>query len=224
MKRENKEKEKVLKEFSQYLNEQLKESGKKNIDLANYMGVSGPTVSEWRSGKKMPSAYRMRRLNDFFIAQKNNDKTKWTLTTETFNYGEKPKEEWVKIPLLGVVAAGIPMDAVENIEDWEQIPASMGNDKEYFALRIKGQSMEPVIGDGDRVIVKKQPDVDSGQVAVVLVNGNEATVKKIKKLENGIWLIGFNPSVYAPTFYSAEEIQSLPVQIIGRVVESRKSF
>lgn len=130
----------------------------------------------------------------------------------------------VKIPVLGNVAAGIPITAITDVDDWEEIPEKMANNGNYFALRIKGQSMEPRIKNGDVVIVKQQEDVDSGDVAIVLVNGDEATVKEVKKLESGIMLIGWNTSVYSPRFYSNEDIKTLPVRIIGKVVELRGKF
>ena len=130
----------------------------------------------------------------------------------------------VRIPVLGNVAAGIPITAITDVEDWEEIPEKMANNGNYFALRIKGQSMEPRIKNGDVVIVKQQEDVDSGDVAIVLVNGDEATVKEIKKLDTGIMLIGWNTAVYSPRFYSAKDIKSLPVRIIGKVVELRGKF
>lgn len=130
----------------------------------------------------------------------------------------------VRIPVLGNVAAGIPITAVTDMDEWEEIPQSMANTGNYFALRIKGQSMEPRICNGDVVIVKQQSDVDTGDVAIVLVNGDEATVKEVKKLDTGIMLIGWNTAVYSPRFYSAKDIKSLPVRIIGKVVELRGKF
>lgn len=130
----------------------------------------------------------------------------------------------VRIPVLGNVAAGIPITAVTDVEDWEEIPEKLASSGTYFALRIKGQSMEPRIKNGDVVIVRQQDDVDSGDVAIVLVNGDEATVKEIKKLDTGIMLIGWNTAVYSPRFYSANDIKSLPVRIIGKVVELRGKF
>lgn len=130
----------------------------------------------------------------------------------------------VRIPVLGNVAAGIPITAVTDVEDWEEIPEAMAKTGSYFALRIKGQSMEPRICNGDVVIVKQQSDVDTGDVAIVLVNGDEATVKEVKKLDTGIMLIGWNTAVYSPRFYSAKDIKSLPVKIIGKVVELRGKF
>lgn len=130
----------------------------------------------------------------------------------------------VRIPVLGRVAAGIPIEAIEDVEDWEEIPESMAKNGEYFALRIKGESMSPKLQPGDIVIVKKQNDVDTGDTAIVLVNGNDATVKQIKKTETGIMLVGLNLEIYQPHFYSNKEIEELPVKIIGKVVESRHTW
>lgn len=130
----------------------------------------------------------------------------------------------VRIPILGRVVAGIPLEAITDIEGYEEITPKMASLGEYFALRIKGHSMEPRIEDGEIVIVKQQEDVESGDVAIVLVNGDEATCKQVKKSPEGITLIGFNPVVYPPHFYSNKEIEELPVRVIGRVVESRKTW
>ena len=99
----------------------------------------------------------------------------------------------------------------------------MAQQGDFFALQIKGSSMEPKFSEGDVVVVRKQEDVDNGDIAIVLVNGNEATVKKIKKFENGINLIPTNPE-YDVLTYSTEEIENLPVRIIGKVVELRAKF
>ena len=135
--------------------------------------------------------------------------------------GNTSPAKGIRIPVLGRVAAGIPIEAITNIEDWEEIPQSMAKTGEYFALKIAGKSMEPRMMDGDVVIVRRQPDVDSGDIAVVLVNGNDATVKQISKSDAGLTLIGWNPSVYIPKTYNKKECQELPVTILGKVVEIR---
>ena len=94
---------------------------------------------------------------------------------------------------------------------------------EYFALQIKGDSMEPTISNGDYVIVKRQETCDSGQIAILCVNGDNATCKKIIRQENGIMLVPFN-SNYSTVFYSNEEIESIPITIFGVVVEQRRKF
>ena len=130
----------------------------------------------------------------------------------------------VRIPVLGRVVAGIPIEAVEEILDYEEITPELAATGEFFALKIRGHSMDPRMMEGDVVIVRKQEDVESGDVAIVLVNGNEATVKRVKKQEEGITLIATNTSVYEPHFYSNKEIKTLPVQILGKVVELRGKF
>ena len=142
----------------------------------------------------------------------------------TVDYLLNIEEQPTRIPVLGTVKAGIPITAIQEILDYEEISSEMARCGEYFALRIKGDSMEPRMHEGDVVIVKKQSTVDSGQIAIVLVNGDEATVKKVRFRDNGIELIAFNSYAYEPHFYSAEEIRRLPVEIIGRVVELRAKF
>ena len=135
-----------------------------------------------------------------------------------------PHSQGIRIPILGRVVAGIPLEAITDIEGYEEITPKMASLGEYFALRIKGHSMEPQILDGDIVICKCQSDVESGNIAIVLVNGDEATCKQIKKSPEGVTLIGFNPLVYPPHFYSNKEIETLPVNVIGKVVELRRSL
>ncbi|MEG1564284.1 MAG: S24 family peptidase, partial [Bacteroides sp.] len=131
------------------------------------------------------------------------------------------KGDTVSIPILGDVAAGIPIEALENILGYEDIsPDLLKYGDEFFGLRIKGNSMEPRICEGDIVIVKKQSTAVSGDVVVVLINGESATVKRIKRSENGIMLCPFNHD-YEPAYYSNEDIETLPVAVIGKVIELR---
>lgn len=139
---------------------------------------------------------------------------------ETVNFIPKG----VQIPVLGYVIAGVPISAIEDIIDYEEISAEMAATGEYFGLKIKGKSMQPTFAEGDVIIVRQQPDVESNEIAVVLVNGDEGTVKRIKKSDNGITLIGDNVAAYSPHFYTNEEINQLPIKIIGKVVELRRSF
>ena len=130
----------------------------------------------------------------------------------------------IKIPVLGQVAAGIPIESITDILDYEEIPAHMAQDgSEFFALQLKGDSMEPRMKSGDVVIVRKQETCDSGDIAIVCVNGDEATCKKVLKQSDGILLMPFN-SAYSPTFYSNEQIENLPVRIFGKVMELRAKF
>ena len=129
----------------------------------------------------------------------------------------------VKIPVFGNVAAGIPIDAITDIEDYEEITEELAASGEYVALKIKGDSMEPKMSQGDVVIVRVQPTIESGEIAIVLINGDNATCKKVKKTEEGIMLISLN-SAYEPMFYSNKQIEELPIRIFGKVVELRAKF
>ena len=136
---------------------------------------------------------------------------------------EAAQHSGTRIPVLGRVAAGIPIDAIEDVLDWEDISEDMTKTGEFFGLRIKGDSMQPRIVEGDVVIVRSQNDAESGDVVIVQVNGDQATCKRLAKYQTGISLISFNP-LYAPINFTNEEIESLPVVIIGKVVENRQKY
>ena len=133
------------------------------------------------------------------------------------------KSKGIKIPVLGRVIAGIPIEAIEEIIDYEEISESLAKSGEFFALQIKGDSMEPEMREGDIAIVRKQETAETGDIAIILVNGDDATVKKVRMLDDGIMLIPFNPK-YTPWAYTAEECESLPVRIVGKVIECRRKY
>lgn len=130
----------------------------------------------------------------------------------------------VKVPILGKVVAGLPISAYEDILGFEEITPEMAAQGEHYALRVTGDSMYPQICDGDIVLVRVQSDVESEDVAVVFINGDEATLKKVKKEDKGITIYGYNSAVYEPHFFTNEEIKKLPITISGKVVELRRSF
>lgn len=127
------------------------------------------------------------------------------------------------IPVLGDVAAGVPIEAIEDILDYEEISNVMAKTGEYFGLRIKGDSMSPRIVEGDVVIVRQQNDAENGDLVIVLVNGDSATCKRLMKYKDGISLISFNPA-YEPMTFSKDEIINKPIKIIGKVVENRQKY
>lgn len=183
-------------------------------ELAKLLGVSNKAISTWEHGSREPNMGMIQKMADvwgvkksFLIDGPSND----------------PKPIVEKIPILGRVVAGIPLEAIENIEGWEEIDRRKFPSGTFYGLRIKGNSMEPALKENDIVIVKKTEDVDSGSVAIVLI-GTEATCKQIKKTPSGIVLIGFNAAAYSPHFYSNEEIKSIPIIIDGKVVESRRTW
>ena len=139
----------------------------------------------------------------------------------SFNKGKK--SSGVKIPLLGKVAAGLPIEAVENLIGEEEITERLASSGKYFALLIKGDSMSPDIQDGDKVIVRQQSLVESGQIAIVLVNGSDAVCKEFRKTSSGVMLISRNPN-YEPMVFTHDEVDTTPVRVIGRVVEVRREL
>lgn len=134
---------------------------------------------------------------------------------------EKPKG--VQIPVLGDVAAGIPIEAVEDIIDFEEIDEELASKGEFFGLRIKGNSMSPRIQSGDVVIVRVQSDAENGDIVIAKVNGDDACCKRLLKHADGITLLSFNQD-YEPLSFNKQDIVSLPVSIIGKVVELRGKF
>lgn len=125
-----------------------------------------------------------------------------------------------RVPVVGRVAAGLPIEAIENIIDWEEIPAEIAKKGEHFGLVIHGDSMEPRMYDGDIVIVRKQPEAESGQIVIATVNGDDATCKRFMQYGPAIGLVSLN-SKYPPMVFSEEQQKSLPIQIWGVVVEIR---
>ena len=187
----------------------------KQVDFAKMLGVSQATVSGWESEKYQPDRDTLIKMASYFDVSVD------------YLIGNSPvkkeKKKGVQIPVLGDVRAGYPMEAVENIIDYEEIDEDMARRGEFFALRIKGDSMEPRFVEGDVVIVRKQETADSGDIVVALVNGDSATIKKLKRHQNGITLVPSN-AAYEPMYYSNEEIMELPVTILGKVVELRAKF
>nr|DAH37258.1 MAG TPA: Repressor protein CI [Caudoviricetes sp.] len=184
-------------------------------DVATVLGVDRTTYVKYERGDSDPGKDNIVKLANFFGVS-----TDYILEHENKLATAK---KGVEIPVLGKVVAGIPIDAIEEIIDYEEITPEMASQGEHFGLTVKGDSMEPKFSDGDVVIVRKQSDVDTGDIAVVLVNGNEATLKKLKKRPDGIMLIPTNPQ-YEVMFYNNTEIENLPVSIIGKVVELRAKF
>lgn len=182
-------------------------------DVAKAMGVSLSTYRRWEAGSNSPHN-KIDELAKFFNVSID------FLMRGVESEADKQRNI-IKVPVLGRVAAGIPIEAIQEVEGWEEMYKPGIGDDTYFALRIKGASMEPRLREGDIVIVKKTDYFESGDVCIVLVNGNEATVKVVQKQADGLTLIGYNTSVYPPHFYSAKEVEELPVKIIGVVIEFR---
>ena len=191
-------------------------------ELANFLKVAPSTISMYESGQREPNFEVLESLADFFNVDLNYLLGKSNKTTKLMLEDSQPSQG-LQIPVLGTVAAGMPISAVEDILDYEEVPQSWENQGEFFGLRFKGDSMQPKMDDGDVVIVRQQSDANSGDTVIALVNGDDATCKKLQKTENGIMLVSTNPN-YLPMFFTNEEIATKPVVILGKVVELRSKF
>ena len=175
------------------------------------IGLSNGYVKKVGEGQ-VPSIDKLNAIANYFKVSRD------------FLLGEpSPSGTGINIRLLGKVAAGLPIEAAENMIGEEEIPQRLATTGDFFALLIKGDSMSPDIQDGDKIIVRQQPEVECGQIAVVLINGNDAVCKEYKRLEDGIMLISRNPN-YAPMVFTDKEVNDKPVRIIGRVIEVRREL
>ena len=135
----------------------------------------------------------------------------------------KAKVKGVKIPVLGRVAAGVPIEMIEDVLDYEEISEDMSKHGEYFALKIQGDSMTPRICNNDVVIVRQQYDAENGDIVIAAINGEDAVCKRLQKYNDGIALISLNPQ-YEPIYFKRDEVDEKPVRILGKVVELRGKF
>jgi repressor LexA len=206
----------IMSTFANRLKTAMENSNMKAVDLHNKTGISKSTISEYLAG-----SYEPKQKNIYKLATALN-----ILPSELMGISPNPSPtlaETYRIPVLGSISAGVPIEASEDIVGYEYLSEKYkGDGCTYFALRVQGRSMEPTIMDGDTVIVRQQPTVESGEIAVVLINGDSATAKEVKESPEGITLIGHNAAVYSPHPYSNKEIEELPVMILGKVIEIRR--
>lgn len=203
--------------FSKNLNYYIASSGKQQKEVAKDLGISPTTFNTWCVGKIMPRMGKVQKIADYFGIGKSD------LVDDKSALANKPRRKGVVINVYGKVAAGIPIEAIEDIIDTEEISEDMARTGEFFALQIHGDSMEPKFSEGDVVIIRRQEDAESGDIVIATVNGTDATCKRLRKYRDGIELVSSNPN-YQPMFYSNEEIESKPVKILGKVVELRAKF
>lgn len=204
--------EEVRKTFAKNLRYYLDRNSYTQADMSRYMKVSTATASDWCNGYKMPRTAKIQSLCNWLGVELQD------LLTDSSSAA--PVDRWIRIPVLGRIAAGVPLEAVRDIQGEVEISPEMQRRGDLFAFRIKGDSMEPKISDGDVVIARQQEDAEDGQLVVALVNGNDACCKRIKKYKDGIALVSTNPA-YPPMYFSQAEIDTVPVQVIGVVLELR---
>ncbi len=182
--------------------------------LAKEIGVSQSTVGMWENGKNNPEYSTLLKISEYFCVPID-------YLTGNANNIQNNNHKGIRINVYGSVPAGIPIEAVEDIIDWEEIPADWTKDgQEYIALKVKGESMFPKYLDEDIVIIKLQPNCESGQDAVVYVNGYDATLKRVIKKENAIILQPLNPEFETRIYGPGDE----EIKILGIVVELRRKI
>ncbi len=214
------------------------EAGKTPNAVARELGLSSAVTSQWKRRGSTPAARTLALLAGYFGVTADE-------LIGVGGGGAGPRETAVssgnasprspgsriyhstgkKIGVLSAVGAGIPLEAVDvfdqdDPEAWEEITSDLARGGEFFALRIKGDSMLPRIRRGDVVIVRKQDTVEEGECAIVLVNGNEGVCKRIHYRDDGISLLSNNEE-YPPMTFTRQQIQDMPVRIVGKVEEIR---
>lgn len=191
----------------------LSQNGISQTEICQTLGFSMSTFSDWVHARTYPRIDKIELMANYFGIEKSD------LVEER----TKSQRAGISINVLGRVAAGIPINAITEIIDTEEISEDLAKTGDFFALKIKGDSMEPRIVDGDVVIVKQQEDAENGDTVIALVNGDDAVCKRLRKYRDGLELISNNPA-YAPMFFDKETIETKPVRIIGKVVELRGKF
>jgi len=189
--------------------------------IASEFGVNKSSISRWESGEitrfkeetisKICTIYGLD-IN-YLIGSQDN--------------GLIGKEELIRyvpqkrIPIMGVIAAGLPLYAEENIEGYTYYEGTEGD--EYFALKVKGDSMNAArIEEGDILIIRRQSYVENGEIAAVMVNGDNATVKKFHQEGSTVVLMPMsrNP-VHQPQVYDLRETK---IEVLGKVIENKMIF
>lgn len=206
--------------FSENLKFLRERFGMEQIDLAKKLGrKSSSSISEWEKGKYTPKMATLKQIAEIFNVN-IDDLMKKDLKNPTDEVIQPlPVRE---IPIVSQISAGLPIYAEENILEHTYIATKkLNTNKEIFGLRVNGDSMDKEFRDGDVVIVEKDAVVENGQIAVVQINGYNATVKRVRYEKDRIILIpeSNNPAHY-PQVYSQDD----EVKIIGKVVSSQKFY
>lgn len=214
----------LFKKVGQRLKQAREENHITLEDAGKKVDVHKSTVLRWENGEtekiKLPILETLAKyygVNPVWLA--GHDVPKYD-TIKTDELGNPTTD----IPLLGTVKAGYDYLAQENIIEKINVETSLvGDGSEYFALKVKGDSMSPIFIEGDIVIIKKQNDCENNEIAIIIVNGDEGTIKKVRKTEQGIILQPLNPA-YAPLIFTNEEIKSMPITIVGIVKQLKREF
>lgn len=211
-----------LKEMGAYLKELREKKGLSTREVYNIAQVSNSYLSLVENGHRRASAVILKKLASVYNVDYLDLYVKAGYADLAEYERKQSNTSSAVVFIYGTIPAGIPMECIEDIIDTEEISSDMlKGGKQYFGLKIKGDSMFPDYLDGDTIILEKVDNCESGDDCVVMVNGNDGTFKRIFKNETGIILQPLNNS-YQPMIYTNEQIESLPVRVIGKVVELRR--
>lgn len=187
----------------------------KQTQVKEKTGINNKTLSGWENGLSEPDSDSLRILANLYEVS-----TDWLLgltdNPKPFNPETLTKDDFVYLPVLGRIKAGYNLIAEQNIIGYSPVPKNEVKDGEYFFLEVTGDSMiEEGIREGSRVLVRKQNYVENGKIAVVLVNGDEATLKRVYYQNDGktVILQAANPRI-PPVVLPADE-----ARIQGKVVK-----
>lgn len=208
--------------FSTTFKNLRKSMGFTQDEIANKLKIAKSTVSMYETGKRQPDFKKLIEIANLFNVNMDYLLGRSDISL-AFSTNKSGNNSGLWIPVLGRLTAGIPINMVTDIIDQEQITEEMAASGEYFALQIHGDSMEPRMKDGDVVIVRQQDDAESGEIVIATINGDDATCKRLKKYAEGIMLLSTN-SAYEPIVFTNQDIEELPVKILGKVVELRAKF
>ena len=207
--------------FANRLNKAIILRNIKPIELSEKTGIDKSKISSYMSGR-----YKAKQDGVYLLAQALNVSEVWLMGYDVpmnreLNPTPLSELNQTEIPVLGKVKAGYNYLANENIIGHVFLDFKPSDPENYYALQVTGDSMEPLFSDGDIAIVHKQDNFESGNTCIILVNGDEATVKKVVRMEDGIDLIAMNP-YYPVRHFTKNEMNEIPVKIIGKVIEARK--
>lgn len=227
----------IVEDFSDRLKKAMSDKQMKQVDLCNKTGIDKALISNYLSGKYKAKQDKLHKLaialdvsEGWLMGYDVDMDREWfeekepsEISIDNARYIETTTKT-IKIPILGKVPAGVPIEAIQDILGYEEIPASMlksGNN--YFALKIDGDSMYPDYKTDDIIIIRQQNTCNSGDDCVVMVNGDDATFKRVIKQEKSIILKPLNNN-YEPYYFDEYEILTKPVKIIGIAIEVRRKL
>lgn len=203
--------------FAKNLQYYMSINKKDRNDLARDLNLPYTTITSWCKGDFYPRIDKIQLLANYFNIQKAD-------LVENKEKVDKLGNPVVSIPILGTVKAGYDYMAQENWQGMIDVDKDLVKDgSTYIALKVKGDSMFPVLIEDDILIIRKQEDFETGDLVVAIINGDESTIKKGKKTENSILLQPFN-SNYEPLIFTYDEMKTIPVSIIGVVKQLKREF